>query len=122
MTIKDLDAFFDAGWNRHDVDFLMTLMSEDCVFESAAGPDVCGTRHEGRERVREAFARVFKLYPDAHFGKVRHFIADDRAVSEWTLTGTTADGQKVEVNGCDTFTFRNGKIAVKSAYLKNRTT
>jgi len=26
------------------------------------------------------------------------------------------------VNGCDTFTFRNGKIAVKSAYLKNRTT
>src|SRR6516165_6784272 len=83
MTIKDLDAFFDAGWNRHDVDFLMTLMSEDCVFESAAGPDICGTRHEGRERVREAFARVFKLYPDAHFGKVRHFIADDRAVSEW---------------------------------------
>jgi len=76
MTIKDLDAFFDAGWNRHDVDFLMTLMSEDCVFESAAGPDICGTRHEGRERVREAFARVFKLYPDAHFGKVRHFIAD----------------------------------------------
>src|SRR6266566_3034146 len=63
MTIKDLDAFFDAGWNRHDVDFLMTFMSDDCVFESAAGPDVCGTRHVGRDRVREAFARVFTLYP-----------------------------------------------------------
>jgi steroid delta-isomerase-like uncharacterized protein len=121
VGIKDLDAFFDAGWNRHDVDFLMTFMSDDCVFESAAGPDVCGTRHVGRDRVREAFARVFTLYPDAHFGNTRHFVAGARAVSEWLFRGTTPDGKKVEVNGCDTFTFQNGKIAVKSAYLKNRT-
>ena len=28
----------------------------------------------------------------------------------------------VEVDGCDLFTFRGGKIALKSSYLKNRTT
>ena len=42
-------------------------------------------------------------------------------VSEWVFTGTTTDGRTVEVNGCDLFTFREGKIAVKSSFFKNRT-
>jgi steroid delta-isomerase-like uncharacterized protein len=121
VTIKDLEAFFGNGWNRHDVDFLMTFMSDDCVFESTAGPEACGARHAGRERVREAFARVFSTFPDARFDDARHFVADNRGVSEWIFTGTAADGKRVEVNGCDIFTFRNDKIAVKSSYFKTRT-
>jgi steroid delta-isomerase-like uncharacterized protein len=120
MTSKELDAFFD-GWNRHDVDALMAFMAEDCVFEGAAGSEACGTRHAGRDRVRAAFARVFATYPDAAFNQTRHFVAGDRGVSEWLFTGTTAEGKKVEVNGCDVFTFASGKIAVKSAFFKNRT-
>ena len=120
VTIKDLEAFGD-GWNRHDVDFLMTFMSDHCVFETTAGPERYGKRYTGREQVREAFAGVFKRFPDAHFGEARHFVAGDRGVSEWVFTGTTADGQKVEANGCDIFTFRDGRIAVKSSYFKNRT-
>ena len=119
VTIEDLQAFGD-GWNRHDVDFLMTFMAGDCVFETTAGKEVCGTRYEGRERVREAFAKVFKIFPDAHFGNARHFVAGDRGVSQWLFTGTTSDGKKVEVNGCDLFTFRDGKIARKDSYFKNR--
>jgi ketosteroid isomerase-like protein len=121
MTIQELDAFFNDGWNRHDVDALMTFMSDDCVFESTAGPEICGTRHVGPERVREAFARVFATFPDARFGTPRHFIAGDRGVSEWIFSGTAADGRKVEVDGCDVFTFRGGKIAVKSSFFKTRT-
>jgi steroid delta-isomerase-like uncharacterized protein len=120
MTSTDLDRFFD-GWNRHDVDALMAFMADDCVFESASGPERCGTRHAGRARVRAAFARVFASYPDAAFTATRHTVAGDRALSEWIFTGTAADGRKVEVNGCDLFTFANDKIAVKSAYFKNRT-
>ena len=122
VTIKDLEAFFGNGWDRHDVDVLMTFMSDDCVFESTAGPEVCGTRYAGRERVREAFARVFAIFPDATFSDARHFVAGNRGVSEWIFTGTTTGGKKVEVNGCDIFTFRDGKIAVKSSYFKTRTT
>ena len=121
LTSKDLDAFFRDGWNRHDVDVLMTFMSNDCVFESTAGPEVCGTRHAGRERVREAFARVFTAFPDATFADAHHFVAGNRGVSEWIFRGTTADGKKVEVNGCDVFTFADDKIAVKSSFFKNRT-
>jgi ketosteroid isomerase-like protein len=121
VTTKDLEAFFGNGWNRHDVDFLMTFMSDDCVLESTAGSEACGTRHVGREHVREALARVFSIFLDANFGDARHFVTGNRGVSEWIFTGTTADGKKVEVNGCDIFTFRNDKIAVKSSYFKTRT-
>ena len=121
MTIRDLDTFFEAGWNAHDVDRLMTFMADDCVFESIAGPEVCGTRHVGRERVREAFARVFAAFPDARFGAARHFVSGDRGLSEWRFTGTTGEGRKVEVDGCDVFTFRHGKIALKSSFFKTRT-
>jgi steroid delta-isomerase-like uncharacterized protein len=120
MTSKQLDAFFD-GWNRHDVDALMRFMADDCVFETSAGAEACGTRHTGRERVRAAFDGVFAVYPDARFAHTRHFIAGDRGLSEWLFTGTTAEGKKTEVNGCDVFTFDGDKIAVKSAFFKNRT-
>jgi taurine dehydrogenase small subunit len=120
VTVAELERFAD-GWNRHDVDFLMTFMTDDCVFETTAGKEVCGTRYAGRATVRDAFARVFKIYPDAHFGSARHFVAGDRGVSEWIFTGTTSEGKRVEVKGCDVFTFRDGKIAVKNSYRKQRT-
>ena len=114
-----LEAFADA-WNRHDVEALMSMMTTDCAFEASAGNFVNGERHQGREAVRAAFAAVFEQYPDAQWRNARHFVAGDRAVSEWTFTGTRKDGTRVEVTGCDLFTLRDGKIAVKNSYRKNR--
>jgi steroid delta-isomerase-like uncharacterized protein len=119
VTVEDLQAFADA-WNRHDVDALMTFMTQDCVFESSAGADVCGTRYVGREAVRAGFSEVWKTFPDAHWGNAKHFVVGDRGVSEWIFTGTGTDGTRVEVHGCDLFTFRDGKIALKNSYRKNR--
>jgi len=119
VTTEVLQAFADA-WNRHDVDALMSFMAEDCVFEASAGPEVCGTRYAGREAVRAGFEDVWATFPDAHWSGARHFVSGDRGVSEWTFTGTRADGTRVEVRGCDLFTFRDGKIALKNSYRKNR--
>jgi steroid delta-isomerase-like uncharacterized protein len=119
VTIEVLQAFADA-WNRHDVEALMSFMSDDCVFESSAGPDICGTRYEGRQAVRDAFAEVWTTFSDANWGNARHFVHEDKGVSEWTFTGTRADRTRVEVHGCDLFTFRDGKIALKNSYRKNR--
>lgn len=118
-TVGMLEAFADA-WNRHDTDALMSFMSDDCVFEASAGPEACGTRYIGREEIRAGYDDVFATFPDAHWGGARHFVQGDRGVSEWTFTGTRADGSRVEVNGCDLFTFRDGKIALKNSYRKNR--
>ena len=119
VTIDVLEAFADA-WNRHAVDALMAFMTEDCAFEASAGSEICGTRYVGREAVRAAFNEVWVTFPDAHWGNARHFICGARGVSEWTFTGTHADGAHVEVHGCDLFTFRDGKIALKNSYRKNR--
>jgi steroid delta-isomerase-like uncharacterized protein len=117
--LKLLERFADA-WNRHDLDALMSLMADDCVFEASAGPEVNGQRSEGKEAVRAAYGAVFETFPDAYWGHARHFIAGHRGVSEWTFTGSRMDGTRVEVTGCDLFTFRDGKIAIKNSYRKNR--
>ena len=119
VTTERLQQFADA-WNRHDVDALMSFMTDDCVFEASAGPDVAGTRSVGREAVRAAYAEVFATFPDARWGNATHFVCGDRGVSEWTFTGTRSDGSRVEVHGCDLFRFRDGKIALKNSYRKNR--
>jgi steroid delta-isomerase-like uncharacterized protein len=119
VTTHVLQAFADA-WNLHDVEALMSFMTEDCVFEASGGPDMCGTRYAGQESVRAGFAEVFTTFPDAHWGGARHFVYGERGVSEWTFTGTRLDGARVEVHGCDLFTFRDGKIALKNSYRKNR--
>lgn len=119
VTKDFLQSFADA-FNAHDVKAIMSHMTEDCVFEASAGPDVNGERFSGQEEVRKAFENVFATFTDAHWGTPRHFIQGDRGFSEWVFSGTKADGAKVEVTGCDLFTFRAGKIAVKNSYRKNR--
>jgi len=111
---------FAAAWNRHDLEALMSMMTDDCVFEASAGPDVNGERSEGKPDVRAAYAAVFAAFPDAHWANCRHFIAGHRGVSEWTFTGTQRDGKRVEVTGCDLFTFSDNRIAIKNSYRKNR--
>ena len=119
ITVSFLQGFADA-FNAHDVNAILSFMTDDCIFEASAGPDTNGEKFVGKESVKKAFEDVFKTYPDAHWRNAKHFIAGDRGVSEWVFTGTKADGSKVEVTGCDLFTFRNGKIAIKNSYRKNR--
>jgi steroid delta-isomerase-like uncharacterized protein len=118
-TLALLDRFA-AAWNRHDLDALMSMMTDDCVFEASAGPDVDGRRSEGKPAVRAAYAAVFEAFPDARWAGARHFVAGTRGVSEWTFTGTQTDGRRVEVTGCDLFTIRDGRIAIKNSYRKHR--
>ena len=96
------------------------MMTDDGVFEASAGPEVNGQRSEGKQAVRAAYAAVFETFSDAHWANARHLIAGNRGLSEWTFTGTRKDGTRVEVAGCDLFTFRDGKIAIKNSFRKNR--
>ena len=99
----------------------MAHMTEDCVFDASAGSEQQGRRYVGREAVRGGFAEVFDTYPDGQWEEGRHWVSGDRGVSEWVFRGTRLDGARVEVNGCDLFTFRDGKIAVKDSFRKQRT-
>ena len=66
--------------------------------------------------VRSGLASRFAGLPDVHYGDDRHWVSGDRGCSEWLLTGTTAQGDRVEVRGCDLFEFPGDKIARKDSY------
>lgn len=112
---------FNAAWNRHDLDALMAFMTEDCVFHAVAGPELLGRSFVGRAAVREGFALAWQAFPDAQWTDGVHFVSGERGVSESTFRGTrAADGLRVEARMVDVFTFRDGRIAVKNAFRKDR--
>ena len=115
-----LERFATAG-NRHDIEAMMSLLTDDCVFYSAFGPDAHGTRYEGHDQVKEGLQSFLDIAPDGRWTDVRHFVGGDKGVSEWTFTGTAPDGSRIEVAGCDLVTFRGNKIALKDSFRKSRT-
>jgi ketosteroid isomerase-like protein len=117
VGIQTLERLLDA-FNAHDIDAVMSFFADDCILEMPRGPDPWGRRLEGRERVREGLASRFAGIPDVHYGEDRHWLAGDRGCSEWLLTGTSVEGVRIAVRGCDLFEFRDGKIVRKDSYWK----
>jgi len=107
-------------YTYHDIDRIMAYMTEDCVFETGGGSERYGTRISGFEEVRKRFIEVWTEIPDERFENALHFIQGEHGCSEWTFVGTRTDGQAVEMDGCDIFTFDNGKISSKRSYIKHR--
>lgn len=114
-----LEQLCDA-FNQHDLDKIMSHFADDCVLEMPRGNQPWGSRSEGRESVRKALATRFEGLPDVHYGNPQHFVdaGANTGISKWTLTGTRRDGQRIEVCGCDFYTFRDGKVTRKDSYWK----
>ncbi|WP_062227873.1 nuclear transport factor 2 family protein [Aureimonas frigidaquae] len=119
LTADDLSSLFDA-FNRHDIDGVMRYFAPDAEFDAVGGAEVHGTRFSGRDAIAAAFVNVWTAMPDAHWAHRDHLVAGDRAVSEWTFSGTAADGSRVEAQGADLFRLRDGKIVHKQAFRKQR--
>jgi len=117
VTIETLKKFVDA-FNSHDVDAVMEFFAKDCEYITPRGPDPWGKRLRGKQKVREGVVSRFKGLPDVHYGEDSHWLFGDKAVSRWTMTGTTTSGEKLKVNGVDLLEFKDGKIIVKDSYWK----
>ncbi len=116
-TVALLQQFLDA-FNRHDLDAIMGFFAEECVLETPRGPDAWGRRYVGRAEVRTGLAGRFAGIPDVHYGDDHHWVCGDRGVSTWLLTGTTTDGQRLAVRGCDLLEFAGGRVTRKDSYWK----
>jgi ketosteroid isomerase-like protein len=117
VNVSDLKRLLEA-FNLHDLNSIMEFFADDAVLETPRGPDPWGTCYVGKAQVSEGLATRFAGIPDVHYGNDRHWVCGDRGCSEWTLTGTTTVGAKVEVRGCDLFEFRGDKIVRKDSYWK----
>ena len=116
-TVETLKQILDA-FNRHDLNAIMEFFAEDSVFDMPRGPDPWGQRFVGKAQVREGLASRFAGLPDVHYGNDSHWVCGNNGVSEWTLTGTTKGGVRIEVRGCDLWEFRDGKVIRKDSYWK----
>jgi len=108
---------FHATFNTHDVDAIMRLMSDDCVFENTApAPD--GTRLVGQAAVRAAWEALFRDSPQAAFAVEEAFAAGDRGVIRWRYTWGVPTAAAGHVRGVDIFRVHDGKVAEKLSYVK----
>jgi steroid delta-isomerase-like uncharacterized protein len=112
-TIVDL---FNDAFNRHDVDAVAALLTDDTVFEDTSpAPD--GRRIEGKTAVAAFWRDWFTRNPDAAFEAEDVIVSDDRAVVRW-IYRKQRNGQAWHIRGVDVFTVRDGKVAAKLAYVK----
>ena len=118
MTTNTLETIerFNEAFNRHDIEAVMAMFTEDCVFDNTSPPPD-GERHEGQAAVRAFWERFFASSPDAHFEAEDIFAAGDRCTVRWRYTWRGAGGTG-HVRGVDVFRVRDGKVAEKLSYVK----
>ena len=102
---------FGEAWVNHDLERVLTLITDDCVFD-ATGPAPDGTRSEGRAAIRAAWAAIFED-SSSHFEVESTFVFDDRVVQQWRYSW--ADGH---VRGVDLFRVEGNLVAEKHSYVK----
>jgi len=109
-------AFNDA-FNQHDVDGMMKLMSEDCVFENTApAPD--GTVYKGKDAVTQFWRDFFRESPSAHIEIEEIFGLGNHCIMRWRYDWVDVSGLKGHVRGVDIFKIREGFISEKLSYVK----
>jgi len=114
-TRATIEKFNDA-FNRHDADSLAAILTDDTVFEDTSpAPD--GRRIQGKVAVVEFWRGWFARNPDANFQAEDMIVSGNRAVVPWVYR-KMRNGQPWHLRGVDIFTVREGKVAVKLAYVK----
>jgi ketosteroid isomerase-like protein len=107
---------FNEAFNRHDVDALSLLLTDDTLFEDTSpAPD--GRRIQGKVAVVSFWRDWFGRNPDARFEAEDVIVSGDRAVVRW-IYRKVRDGRPWHIRGVDVFTVRDGKVAAKLAYVK----
>jgi uncharacterized protein (TIGR03086 family) len=110
-------ARFSAAFGGGDVDGVMALMTDDCVFE-ATGPAPDGVRHEGAEAVRAVWVELFGETTEPAFTEEESFVAGDRGALRWRFDWAGDDGTPGHVRGVDVLRFRDGLVCEKFSYVK----
>ncbi|HTZ37041.1 MAG TPA: nuclear transport factor 2 family protein [Stellaceae bacterium] len=121
MVTLDLMKSISAAFNSRDVDRIVACFAEDGVFCLARGPEAVGRTLSGKAAIRRALADRFVQIPDMRWENEEYILAPEanRAISVWTVRGQGSDGEALNYQGCDIYTFNlDGKIVHKNTFWK----
>ncbi len=114
-ALARLTRDFTDGFNRYDLEAVMSYFAEDAVYD-----EFDGGRHVGVAAIRAAFVPQFR----GDFGRIRFHEEDlfvdpaaGRALISWTCT-LERDGKTRAWRGLDVLHVRDGRIVVKETYAK----
>jgi ketosteroid isomerase-like protein len=122
LAKREVRKGFDAI-NRHDLDTVMGMFSEDGVFEFP-GDTVLAGRHDNPEAIRAWFKRWFDGMPEIHF-TLRHVSVENIFAmgatnvvhAEWDVDETDMEGNSYHVTGVAAFDIKGGKVRLVKDYI-----
>jgi steroid delta-isomerase-like uncharacterized protein len=108
------------AWSSHDVDKLLALFIDNCVYEDVT----FGVVTRGKSELRGFAEATFKAIPDFNMEVTSRSVAGDRASMEWVMTGThkgdfpglPATGKRFSVRGASIVEVQGAKIRRVSDY------
>ncbi len=109
-----------SAWSSGDVEQVVSLFTDDCVYEDVT----FGLVNRGPAEL-ETFARgAFEAFPDFKVQLTSRFVAGRWAGAEWTMSGThggdlpglPATGKSFSIRGATIFELQGSKIRRNSDY------
>ncbi len=108
---------FGAAFGQADLEAVMSLVTDDIVFESTS-PSPDGKRFEGADAVCAEWAKLFAGTAEPQFETEETVVLGDRAVVRWRYSWLESSGERGHVRGVDVLRLRDGRIAEKLSYVK----
>ena len=107
------------AYNRHDVEGILRHFADDGEWLLSRGTPPDGGRVRGHEEIRAMLRQRFRTIPDMYWDIRSHWVGGNRGCSEWTVTGTETNGNRIEWLGCDLWELNDeGQILTKDTYWK----
>jgi ketosteroid isomerase-like protein len=114
-SVRIVQAFNDAT-NRHDIDAMLALVSDDILFESTAPPD--GERLVGKSSVRQVWEGIFRESPNARVETEDLIVCADRCIALVCYVFDHENPDAGHVRAVDVLRVEHGKISEKLSYVK----
>ena len=107
---------FIAAWNSHDVERVISVFTDDVLYEDVT----FGAVNHGSAELRKFATSIFEAVPDVKFELVSSTVDNGHGTIEWVFIGTDKGlyktGKRFSVRGVSVIDLRGGRISRNSDF------